>query len=184
MVLSPLPRIRVSFTVIRCSILAALLLNAAPIAAGGLKPYVGDPVPTAGQLRDMRGQLHSISDHKGKVVLVNFWASWCAPCITEIPSLRELHRQLAGSAFGILAINVEEGPFKIHRFSQLVEMPFPILLDEDGLAFDAWGGVVLPTSFLVDPEGRIRFWVQGPLDWASEDAVETVRSLLPDAEPE
>jgi hypothetical protein len=77
---------------------------------------------------------------------------------------------------------VKESPFAVHKFRQLVEMPFPILLDEAGTAFEAWGGVVLPTSFLVDGRGRIRFRVHGPLDWASSDVIDTVRGLLPAAE--
>jgi len=160
----------------------ALLVSTAAVSPGGeLSPYTGEPTPPAAELKDAGGQPHSLSDYRGKLVLVNFWASWCGPCVTEIPSLRSLYRKLAGDGLEVLAVNVEEGPFKVHKFRQLVEMPFPVLLDPDGAVFRAWGAKVLPTSFLVDAEGRIRYRVQGPLDWESDETVATVAGLLPGA---
>ena len=159
--------------------LALLFLSVPMAGAATFEPYSEAEKPPAGMFQNLRGEQQSVLAYKGSVVLVNFWASWCTPCITEIPSLRGLQDTLAGQPFRILAVNVEEGPFKVDKFTRLVDMPFPILLDQDGSAFDAWGGVVLPTSFLIDPEGRIRYRIQGPLDWASEEAVQTVRGLLP-----
>ena len=135
------------------------------------------------RLENLRGEQHSLSDYKGKVVLVNFWASWCGPCITEIPSLRDLHGKMAGEAFEILAVNVKEGPFKVHKFSKMVAMPFPILLDPNGETFDSWGAVVMPTSFLIDSGGHIRRRVVGPLDWAADEVVAEIRALLPVCSP-
>jgi len=151
------------------------------VAVGGDQPRPVDSATEAAPLRlkNLRGEQHSLSDYKGKVVLVNFWASWCGPCITEIPSLRDLYGKMTGEAFEILAVNVKEGPFKVHKFSGLVAMPFPILLDPEGKAFDSWGAHVLPTSFLIDSEGHIQRKVVGPLDWASEEVVAEVRALLP-----
>jgi thiol-disulfide isomerase/thioredoxin len=156
-----------------------IVLATVTVAASELDTYLN--VPAAPPLRphDLSGQPHSLSDYRGKVILVNFWASWCGPCIEEIPSLRGLHQKMAGLPFEIVAVNVKEGRFKVHKFSRLVKMPFPVLLDPDGAAFGAWGAQVLPTSFLVDPEGRIRYRVQGPLDWTSEDVLNTIRGLLP-----
>jgi thiol-disulfide isomerase/thioredoxin len=133
------------------------------------------------ELLDLQGKAHSLADYRGKVILVNFWASWCGPCITEIPDLRALHERLAGSPFEILAVNVKEGRFKVHKFSRLVDMPFPILLDTDGSAFAAWGAEVLPTTFLIDAEGRVRRTIQGPLDWDSEQVVRSIRALISEA---
>jgi peroxiredoxin len=132
-------------------------------------------------LRDMDGNTVRLSDFRGKIVLVNFWASWCGPCITEIPGLRELYAKMAGRPFEILGVNVKEGEFKVHKFSQLVAIPFPILLDESGGVFDDWNAQVLPTSYLLDPEGRLRYRIQGPAEWSSDEAVGSITRLLPDA---
>ena len=160
------------------------LFCASVAAVAGDQPGAVDSLTEAAPLRleNLRGEQHSLSDYKGKVVLVNFWASWCGPCITEIPSLRDLYAKMAGEDFEILAVNVKEGPFKVHKFSKMVAMPFPILLDSKGEAFDSWGAVVMPTSFLIDSKGHIRRKVVGPLDWASDEVVAEIRALLPTPE--
>ena len=149
------------------------------VATDGTGQDGGTSLAPAMQLKNLKGESRSLEDYRGKVVLVNFWASWCGPCITEIPSLRDLYAKMAGEDFEILAVNVKEGPFKVHKFSGLVAMPFPILLDPEGKVFDSWGAVVLPTSFLMDSEGHLRRKVVGPLDWASDEVVAEIRALLP-----
>ena len=160
-----------------------LVCGLAGIATADVAPQAPGAVREAPplQLQDLRGETRSLGDYRGNVVLVNFWASWCGPCIQEIPSLRALYAKMAGARFEILAVNVKEGRFKVHKFSRLVEMPFPILLDPDGEAFAAWDAQVLPTSFLIDAEGRVRDEVQGPLEWDADAVVQTIRALLPAA---
>ena len=160
------------------TLLLLTVLWCAPTAAlsGSLEPYAADGLDF--ELKDLEGRPHRLEEFRGKVVLVNFWASWCGPCITEIPSLRQLKEQLAGRPFDVVAVNYMEGKFKVHRFTGMVEMPFTILLDPDGATFKAWGAQVLPTSYLVDPDGRVRYWVQGPIEWTSPEVVDTVDGLL------
>jgi thiol-disulfide isomerase/thioredoxin len=155
------------------------------LACAGLTVAVDDRADEAAipasplRLDNLQGEPHSLADYKGRVVLVNFWASWCGPCITEIPSLRDLHARMAHEPFEILAVNVKEGRFKVHKFSRMMSMPFPVLLDPDGEAFNAWDAHVLPTSFLVDTEGRVRRKIQGPLDWTSDEVIREIEMLLP-----
>jgi len=165
--------------------LAVLLLGSPITAAAGQPSHGADDPPAALplQLEDLRGVSRSLADYRGSVVLVNFWASWCGPCVKEIPSLRELYRTLSGEPFEILAVNVKEGRFKVHKFSQMMAMPFPVLLDPEGEAFAAWDAQVLPTSFLIDAEGRVREEIHGPLDWASDEVLATIRALLPAPRP-
>jgi thiol-disulfide isomerase/thioredoxin len=160
--------------------LAALLLwlLAAACAAGTLQPFESEGGARDFSLADLKGNSHALADYRGKVVVVNFWASWCSPCITEIPSLRDLQEQLAAKPVVILAVNYMEGKFKVHKFTGMVEMPFQVLLDPDGATFKAWGAEVLPTSFLLDAEGRVRHWVQGPIEWTSPEVVDTLEALL------
>ncbi len=134
-------------------------------------------------LTSPQGQPRSLADYPGRVVLVNFWASWCGPCISEIPSLRDLYETMAGEPFEVLAVNVKEGRFKVHKFSRMMALPFPVLLDPDGEAFTSWDAQVLPTSFIVDADGRVRHKIQGPLDWTSGEVVQTIRALLPGRRP-
>ena len=148
------------------------------LAADDGSEEAATPAPPL-RLENLQGQPLSLADYAGRVVLVNFWASWCGPCITEIPSLRDLYEKMADEPFEILAVNVKEGRFKVHRFSRMMAMPFPVLLDPDGAAFAAWDAQVLPTSFLVDTEGRVRRKIQGPLEWTSEEVLQSIRALLP-----
>lgn len=162
-------------------LLTILILLSTNNNANELSATANMAVPLDFSLEDTDGNTFSTADFQGKVVLVNFWASWCGPCVTEIPSLRELYREMNGRPFEILAVNVEEGAFKVHKFRQLVEMPFPILLDKNGLIFDKWNAQVLPTSYLLDPQGKIRYQVEGPAEWSSPEVIDIITSLLPDS---
>ena len=160
------------------TLLLLTVLWCAPTAAlsGSLEPYMAGGLDF--ELKDLEGRAHRLDEFRGKVVLVNFWASWCGPCVTELPSLRHLKEQMAGRPFEVLAVNYMEGKFKVHKFTGMVEMPFTILLDPSGAAFKAWGAQVLPTSYLLDAEGKVRYRVQGPIEWSSQEVVDTLDGLL------
>ena len=146
--------------------------------AGDLTP-VTEPAPAPGfTLQDRAGQTHRLEDYRGKVVLVNFWATWCPPCIAELPSMQRLADRMADQPFEVLAINVEESAFRVWKFMQMVGVRFTVLLDEKRETFEAWGGSVFPTSYLVDKEGNIRYAAYGPLEWDSEEAMARLDSLL------
>ena len=103
-------------------------------------------------LPDIDGKVHRLSEYRGKVVLVNFWATWCPPCRREIPSMERLLEQLKGKPFVVLAIDQEETADSVFVFTgQLDPAPtFPILLDRTSAVAPAWGVLGLPTSFIVD----------------------------------
>ena len=161
-----------------------LLLAAAALAASGvaaaaeLKPWQGGP-PPAFELQDLQGRVHRLADYRGKVVLVNFWATWCEPCRDEMPSMTRLRESLAGRPFEVLAINLAEPLSRIERFLEKVPVGFPVLRDRDTAVAKAWGARVLPASYLVGPDGRIRYAAYGELDWTAEPAQRRVRELLP-----
>ena len=161
--------------------LAALILVGLLVSNSNARG-LGNHLPEADvphlSLLTTAGETVSLADFRGNVVLVNFWASWCGPCVTEIPDLRSLSQEMAGKPFVILAVNVKEGRFKVHNFTKLVSMPFPVLLDSKGEIFDRWGAEVLPTSYLLSPTGEIRYRVEGPVEWTSTEVVDTIDSLL------
>ena len=151
-------------------------------SAGSLEPYSSEGDRPRLELPDSDRQIHTLSDYRGKVVLVNFWASWCLPCIQEIPSMQRLDADLSGAPFKLLAVNVAERPNRVRALAKRMQMDFTVLYDESGKAFREWGASVYPTSFLIDPEGKIRYQAVGPLEWDELGARELVESLMPGTE--
>ena len=121
-------------------------------------------------LKDLQGATHDLANYRGKVVLVNFWATWCEPCRDEMPSMQQLKRKLAGRPFEVLAINLAESENKVNDFLRRFPLDFTILLDRNSAARRDWKVKVLPTSFVIAPDGSIRYSVIGELDWADEFA--------------
>jgi thiol-disulfide isomerase/thioredoxin len=130
-------------------------------------------------LKDPSGRTHALADYRGKVILVNFWATWCEPCRDEMPSLRRLRERLSGQPFEVLAVNYGEAAPRVTEFLSRENLDLVALLDPNQEASRAWRVRVLPASFLVGTDGRARYGVVGELDWSTEEAVKTVRALLP-----
>ena len=144
-----------------------------------LRPYKGNPVPPPLKLTDLDGKVHDLADYKGQVVLVNFWASWCPPCVKEMPSMQRLKEKMAGKPFAILAVNMAEPENEVRDFlTSKVTVDFPILMDRDGAALKAWKVFVFPTSFVVGPDGKIRYGLYGELEWDTDEAIHVVDNLL------
>lgn len=151
-----------------------------PPAARGLQPYRGNPQPPALALVDLAGAPRTLADYRGKVVLVNFWASWCPPCVHEMPSMQRLREKLASRSFEVLAVNMAETDAEVQAFlREKVNVNFPILMDRDGAALRAWKVFVFPTSFVLDAHGQIRLGVFGEIDWEAPEVVRAIEALLP-----
>jgi peroxiredoxin len=156
-------------------LLAALAL---PAWGQGLKTWSGGPTPPL-ELVDTEGRLHKLSDYRGKAVLVNFWATWCAPCREEMPSIEALRVAMQGEPFAVLAVNVGESARTARQFAGSMQLGFPLLLDRDSRTTKAWAARILPASFIVGPDGRIRYSYLGALDWSSPEVRKTIQSLMP-----
>jgi peroxiredoxin len=164
-------------------VFAALLLAASfAVHAAELRPWPGGPTPAL-ELEDMSGQMHRLADYRGKVVLVNFWATWCEPCRAEMPSIDGLRSALDGQPFQVLAVNLAEPLSRIERFAGMMPLHFPLLRDRDGSAAKAWKAKLLPASFLVGRDGRIRYVAYGELDWTSAPVRSRVEELLSEEAP-
>jgi thiol-disulfide isomerase/thioredoxin len=146
-------------------------------AAGELKPWTLGAAPQLA-LQDLKGAQHSLPAYKGRVVLVNFWATWCEPCRAEMPSMEHLRKSLDGRPFDVLAVNLAEPRSRIEKFLDLMPLGFPILLDRDGTTAKAWRARILPASFLIGRDGRIRYVAYGEIDWAAAPARDRVVDLL------
>jgi thiol-disulfide isomerase/thioredoxin len=133
-------------------------------------------------LPDLTGQRRGLEEFAGKVLLVNFWASWCTPCITEMPSIQRLAKQMADKPFAVIAVNVGESQRRAQVTAERLGLEFPVLLDKDSAVFNGWGATVLPTTYLLDPTGRMRYIGRGPLEWDGVEAVTLIEGLMSEAE--
>lgn len=158
-------------------LVAGILVNE-PGLAGKLLS-LPDAIPTSElALPDVDGAEYRLSDLRGSVVLVNFWASWCQPCVKEIPNLQRLRASYAGKPFEILAINVMEDENQVRHFVTLHGINFPVLLDRDGKQFAAWGSEVLPTTFVIDATGIVRYVGIADLEWDTGKARMAIDNLV------
>ena len=133
------------------------------------------------RLGSVAGSWVSAADFDGQVLLVNFWATWCRPCIKELPSIEELKHRLQSEPFDVVAINVGEDKAQIEDFlSKRLGGPLAIqvLLDDNMVATKAWKVRAVPTTYVVDKSGRIAFVATGETDFAHDQIVEQIRSLL------
>jgi len=153
--------------------LACLSLVAVAAGAGELSPATASPRVDL-LLPDLDGHDRRLDEFRGKVVLVNFWASWCTPCIEEMPSLQRLVERMRGKRLAVLGVNVDEGELRTKTMVQQLGIGFPVLIDKDSAVFHRWGGTVLPTTYVLDGEGAVRYVGRGPLEW---DAPDIVRAL-------
>ncbi len=159
--------------------LAAALLAVVSLTTGAaeLKRWDGGATPPLA-LEDLSGKQHDLGAYRGKVVLVNFWATWCEPCRAEMPSIDRLRSSLKGKPFEVLAVNLAEPLSRIEKFAESLPLGFPLLRDRDGAAGKAWKAKLLPASFLIGRDGRIRYVAYGELDWSSDAVRARVAELL------
>jgi thiol-disulfide isomerase/thioredoxin len=160
----------------------ALALLGTAHAAPALAPWGGGTAPALA-LRDTDGRTHDLAAYRGKVVLVNFWATWCEPCRQEMPSIQRLRDRLAGQPFAVLAVNVDEPDARVRLFVKQTALDLPILMDPDKVVTRGWGVRVLPVTFLVGPDGRVRYRLVGDLDWNSETVAGVIAGLMAEARP-
>ncbi len=141
-------------------------------------PAMGSPAPEF-QLIDLQGNQQALPDYHGKVVLLNFWATWCGPCRVEMPSMESLYQDLKDEDFAILAISSDlEGSVVTRPFVASQGLTFPILHDSDYQVSGSYGVRTLPMSFLIDRNGTLTHRVFGARDWNSSEARELIRGLL------
>jgi peroxiredoxin len=115
------------------------------------------------QLTDLDGKSQSLSQHRGKVVLVNFWATWCKPCTTEMPAMQTTYDKLRDKGFVVLAINELEDEAKVREHIKQYSHTFPVLLDRSNKVANQFGVFGLPVSVFIDEKGVVREYIKGGL---------------------
>ncbi|MCY4614693.1 MAG: TlpA disulfide reductase family protein [Nitrospira sp.] len=148
------------------------------IAVRRAPPAMGSPAPEF-RLIDLQGNRQALPDYQGKVVLLNFWATWCGPCRVEMPSMEQVYQDLKDEDFAILAISSDpQGSIVTRPFVASQGLTFPILHDSDYRVSGNYGVRTLPMSFLIDRNGTLSHRVFGARDWNSPEARELIHGLL------
>ena len=129
-------------------------------------------------LQDLDGKSYSLKDFRGKVVFLNFWATWCIPCREEMPQMEKLHREFKDQGLEIVAVNFREDKQTVKKFVAELGLTFRILLDLDGAVSNEYGAWALPLSYFVDRKGIFIGKVNGDRPWDSKEAKAFVREIL------
>jgi thiol-disulfide isomerase/thioredoxin len=142
-----------------------------------LKPFKGKFLPYPIDLKDASGKRYQRDNYKGQVTIINFWATWCPPCVQEIPSLNRLREKMQDMPFELVSVNYAESPATILEFLKKVDVNFPVLLDETGKVSVHWKVVAFPSTFIIGPDGSIHYGVNAAIHWDSEEVVSAIKKL-------
>lgn len=148
--------------------LLLLAVLAIPVTAAAVAPGEAAPAISAS---DLTGSKIDLAALRGKVVLVDFWASWCAPCREELPWLEQLHKRHAAAGLTVIGVNLDESSANAQKFLRSHPVTFPVVHDTQGRLADRYGPSKMPSSYLIDATGRVRF-VHGGFRAADGAAIE------------
>jgi peroxiredoxin len=168
--------------VLMISVLVAVL-GALPFDAwsmGARVPAVGTQAEDF-RLSDLDGKSQSLSQYRGKIVLVNFWATWCKPCTTEMPAMQAMYDRLRDKGFVVLAVNELEDDAKVREHIKQYGHTFPVLMDRDNKVANQFGVFGLPVSVFIDQEGRVQEYIKGGL--LTEQKIEETVARIQKQEP-
>ncbi len=160
-------------------IIVLLLFFSAPTHAvpRGIRHFAEpDPAPDF-SLPDLNGENHRLADYRGKVLIVNFWAVWCRPCIKEMPSLQNASKLLQADGVDVTAINVGDTADQIKAFLKQRPVDFQILLDQQSKVMVNWKVLAMPTTYVLDSAGNIVMRVIGEYQWDDPQLLEQIRSI-------
>ena len=142
-----------------------------------LKPFKGNFLPHPINLKDAAGKPYTRDNYRGQITVVNFWASWCPPCVTEIPSLNRLRDQMQDTPFELISVNYAESPATIVEFLKKVDVQFPVLLDESGKVSVSWKVIAFPSTFIIGADGKIHYGVNAAIHWDSPEVIKTMKNI-------
>ena len=165
------------------ALLALAALGAAPLAAravGGVELSEVDREPPTIALERLDGAPLDPDALAGRPQIVNFWATWCAPCVEELPAMNAAWAALEGEGVGMLAINAGEARETVEAFLDRVPVDFPVALGDAARTLPDWSVRVLPTTLVLDASGRVVYEALGPRDWDDEALLDRVRALVAD----
>jgi len=143
-----------------------------------LKKYKGTNQPLSIKLFDAHDRPYIKDDFTGKVTVINFWATWCPPCVEEIPSLNRLNEKMQGKPFDLISVNYAEDKQTILNFLKKVDVDYPVLLDNDGQFAKKWNVVTYPSTFIIDTHGNIVYGVNAAIAWDDPEFIKKIQTLF------
>ena len=143
-----------------------------------IKPFKGNPNPLPIALNDVHGNPFKIKDYRNRVVVVNFWATWCTPCIKEIPSLNKLRNVMRNQPFQLVSINYAESPETIKAFLEEINVEYPVLVDEQGAEAAKWKVIAFPSTFVIGMDGLIHYGVNAGIEWDTKEVLSIINQLM------
>ena len=130
-------------------------------------------------LRNLKGNLEGLSEFKDQVVVLNFWATWCAPCLEEMPAFETLYRRYRSQGLTVIAVSLDKGDTsKVAKFVDEHSLTFPVLLDLDGIAERIYPSFTIPFTYVIDKKGRIAARVDGAKNWSSNETFAALDILI------
>ena len=184
----------ISTLLIGCGFIAAFVFNANPLAKAkpenrsldqlfvdmGVETFPSKASQVEIELQDLYGADVKISDFRGKIVFLNFWATWCPTCVVEMPSMEKLHRKLKDRDFVLVSISLQDPAAEVKRFFKQNKLTFTALLDSTGKTVPGFGIRAIPTTLILDKTGRIIGRVMGTREWDSRESVAMFEQLIVD----
>jgi len=167
-----------------------VLIVAIPLVLLSMKEHESPSKPEKSSVRegliapdftfpDLDGRKVSLYDYRGRVVFINIWATWCPPCVEEMPSIEKLYNRFKGDQFQILAVSIDsKGREAVVPFMKKFNLTFPVLLDPEGKIRKRYGLTGVPESFVIDREGIVVKKVIGPIDWAGPEVIRFFQDLI------
>ncbi len=156
---------------------ALAMVMATMAQAGQLQQFGERPEAPEIVLENLDGEVISLADFRGRVVIVNFWATWCPPCRKEMPSMQRAWQELRENGVVMLAVHVGGTPDQVWEFASEFGLDFPIVIDTTSKVSRSWPMRGLPTTFVIDPGGRIAYFALGAREWDDPDILQTVYAL-------
>ena len=179
---------RLGRSVVTCALTIVLNILALPVTgeplqkglleALTLSSYPVSMTPPEFSGATAAGRRVSLSGLRGRVVLLNFWATWCQECRPEMPAFEQLHRDFTARGLTVLGVNVREGTQAIQDYAKELGLTFPLVLDSDGEIRRSYGVIGVPTTFLIGRDGRTVGLAIGPREWSSMSAIAIIQVLL------